>query len=124
MFQMVPHLFIGVPVGRVFRQVKDMQTRLALDERLRLLRDMRRRLIHHHDQVAATVMPQHLLQKLNHLGRGDPLIVQPEDQLPAAGDGRQSRDAPRLPVTRCFGVWPRGAQVLPKKAVSEILASS
>jgi hypothetical protein len=31
---------------------------------------------------------------------------------------------PRLPVTRCLGVWPRTAQVLPSRAVRERLASS
>ena len=31
---------------------------------------------------------------------------------------------PRLPVTRCFGVWPRRAHVLPNRAVNEMLASS
>ena len=31
---------------------------------------------------------------------------------------------PRLPVTRCFGVCPRTAQVFPSSAVSEMLASS
>jgi hypothetical protein len=31
---------------------------------------------------------------------------------------------PRFPVTHCFGVCPRGAQILPSSAVSDRLASS
>ena len=51
-FQVVPHLFVRVPVWRIRRKIKYMETSLAFDIRLGLLRCMRPGLIHHHDKVA------------------------------------------------------------------------
>jgi len=66
--QVVPDLFVRIPVGRVFRQVEHMKARLLSDEGSGFLRGVRWRLIHDDNQVAARVMSQHLLEKVDNFG--------------------------------------------------------
>src|SRR5580658_3995532 len=88
---MVPDFFIGVPIRRILRQVKHMESRLSLNVGFGCLGNMRRRLIHHNYQMAPRMMPQHLPQKLDHFDRRYPLIVQSENQLASASNRRHSR---------------------------------
>src|SRR5438876_1988893 len=71
------------------------------------------------------MMSQHFRQEVNHLCRGDTLIVQPKNQLPAAGYRRQSRNTAAFtsdsllwrPATRC----PRLAQESRQRDVRLVL---
>src|SRR3989304_3526528 len=53
-------------------------------------------LVHDHHEMATAMMGQHLGEKVDHLLRGDPFVVQAEKKLPAGGDCRLRRDTPTL----------------------------
>ena len=124
MFEVIPHFFVGIPVGRVTGKVEDMETWLAVDKGHGLLGSVRRSIIHQDDQMTTAVMMQHLSQEMNHLVRSNPLFVQGKQEMPAFADRRKGSNSSALSGDLCFGVFPRGAHVLPKNAVKETFASS
>ena len=85
---------------------------------------MGRSVVHHNDHVACFMVPQELIQEVNHLRRCNPLVMQDEQQASLRIDGGQRGYATAFPVTFSLGVFPRGAHVLARKAVSETLHSS
>ena len=54
------------------------------------LRHMRRRLIHDHHHVAVGMIGQHLAEEVDHLDRGDSLLVKAEEKV-AGLKGRRSK---------------------------------
>ena len=115
-FQMIPDLLIGIPIGRVRWQVKHVQTRLGRDEGCRLVRCVWTRLIHYNDNVPAFVMPKQLLKKVNYLSRCDPLLVQREDQITALRDCRHCGHAATRPRYARFGrLRPRSPRLSKKR---------
>ena len=91
--QMIPQLFVGIPVWGVFGQVKNMQSVLAVDEGDGLLGSVRWGLIHDNNQVAPFVMPQHLGKEVDYLCRGDAFVVEPKDKPAATGDSGHGGNA-------------------------------
>ena len=73
--------------------MKDMEAGLIGNERLCLLGGVGRGLIHDHNQVAATMIPQHLRKKVDYLVGGNALVMEPEDQSPTRGNGGHGRNA-------------------------------
>src|SRR5215472_12723268 len=106
MLQMVPNLFVRVPVWRVCRQVEHVESRLGFDVARSLLGYMGWRLIHHHHQMTPRMMPQHLSEKVYDFSRRNALVVQPEYQLAAARDRRHGRYRPSLARDPLLGRLP------------------
>ena len=65
--EMVPYFLVRIPVRRIRRQMKYMQTRLPVDPCSCFLGSMRRCPIHDNDEVTAFVVPKHLPKELDHL---------------------------------------------------------
>jgi hypothetical protein len=78
-FEMIPDLFVGVPVRRVLRKIENVQAILAGDESLGLLGNVRRGLIHDHDKMASKMMAQHLPEELDDLRGGNPFLVEAKE---------------------------------------------
>ena len=96
MLQMIPYLFVGIPVWRILRQVEDVQSVLAVDESIGLFGHVRRCLIHDNNQVSPLVMLQHLGKELDHLLGSDAFLMEPEDKLSSTGNGRHCGNAAAL----------------------------
>ena len=73
MFQVVPNLFVRIPVWRITWKMKHMEALLAVDIRVGLFRCMRRSLIHHHDKVTTGMMLQHLSEEIDYFTRRNAL---------------------------------------------------
>src|SRR5437667_1764749 len=93
---MIPYLFIRIPIRRILWQIEHVEPRLALNVAHRFLGNMWRRLIHYHHQMTLWMMPQHLSQEIDDLGRSDAFIVQAKNQLSATGDRRHGRHTTTL----------------------------
>ena len=61
------------------------------------LRHMRRRLIHDHHQVAVGMIGQHLTEEVDHLDRGDSLLVKAEEKVAGFANGRHGCDTSPFP---------------------------
>src|SRR6266496_5569077 len=101
-----------------------MQSPLPLDVVGGQFRGVGGSLIHHHHQMTTRMRAEELLQELDHFRGGDPLVVEPKHEPALGVDGGHDGDRAALAGNFCLGVWPRGAQVLPSRAVREMLASS
>ncbi len=73
-----------------------MEARLASNVCLCDLRNMRRSLIHHYDQVPVFVKCQQLSEKMHNFWRGDPFVVQREHQPTSVTQCRHSGNTPSL----------------------------
>ena len=123
-FQMIPQLFVRIPIRGVLGQMENMQSALAVDEGNGLLGRMRWGLIHDNNQMAMFVVTQHLGKKVDYLCGGDAFFVEPKDKPPTTGDCRHGGNAASQSRYRLFWRLAQGAHVLASNAVSEMLASS
>ena len=66
-FQMVPDIFVGIPVWRVFWQMKNVKSSLTINEGCGFLGRVRRVLIHGDGKMAVAIMHKHLIEECNDL---------------------------------------------------------
>ncbi len=91
MREMVPHLFVRIPIRRVFGEPKHVKSVLRVNVGLGLLGGMWWRLIHHNYRVTSGMMAEHLSQEIDYFVGCDSLLMQSKDQLATMRDGRHCR---------------------------------
>ena len=96
MLEVIPDFLVWVPVGRILGKVKDMQSWLIPNIRVRLFRGVGSRLIHHNHNMSSRMMLEHLSEKVNDFGGGNPFFMQSKHQVSASADGRHRGHAAAL----------------------------